>query len=219
MKTMHLKLVITTISLFYSTSLFAAKGPSAIIEDIQGADSALAFMDYVSENEVIKLGKTGKLVIGYLSCRRETITGGTVTVGSVQSHVEKGQVLSEDVECDGGQARLTGQQAASSAALAFRGTKKSIGLGKADITIFGTSPVLRLKQPGADVTIERIDQHDTPQRIRLEGRHLDLADKKLVLAAGGLYKVSLDTGMSKTFKVDKYALDGKIAIVSRLIEL
>ena len=206
--------------LLFPSLLIAAKSPVAIIENIENADSNLSFMDYVTEGQVIKLGANGKLVIGYLSsCRRETITGGTVSVGQQQSQVSKGQVLLEDVECDGGNAQLTGQQAATSAALAFRGTKKQVGLGKADITVFGTSPVVLLKQANTDISIERIDQQSSPITLQVADRHIDLADRSIELEKGGLYKIKTSVGKAVTFKVDKYASQGKIAIVSRLIEL
>lgn len=50
-------------------------------------------MDYVEPGQVIRLGAADGLVLGYLkSCWRETITGGTVTVGTEQSQVAGGEV-------------------------------------------------------------------------------------------------------------------------------
>lgn len=218
---MKINMIIATVTLLISFNAIAGLPPVAIIEDIQASGSKLSFMDYVNEGHVIKLGNNGKLVIGYLnSCRRETITGGTVTVGPLQSRVHKGQLLREDVECDGGNANLTGQQAATSGALAFRGsTKTNVGIGKAELTIYGTAPVIRLQQPNADITIERMDHRSKQYSYHLKDKHIDLADEKLSLALGGLYRISVKGGNSKTFKVDKYAEVGKISIVSRLIDL
>ena len=218
---MKFNTIIATACLLISVNGMAGLPPVAIIEDIQADDSQLSFMDYVSEGRTIQLGKNGKLVLGYLnSCRRETITGGTVTIGPLQSKVNKGQLLREDVECDGGNAKLSGQQAATSGALAFRGSAKpKIGLAKADLTIYGTAPVIRVKQSNANITIERMDKRSKRYSYHLEAKHIDLADKKVSLALGGLYRISLKDGSSKTFKVDKYAEMGKISIVSRLIDL
>ena len=215
------KITLASIGLLLSINVHASLPPVAIIEDINASGNTLSFMDYVNEGQIIKLGSTGKLVIGYLnSCLRETITGGTVTVGAHQSNVSKGQLLREDVECDGGNAKLSGQQAATSGALAFRGTKKSkIGVRKPDLTIFGASPVIRLQQSNANITIERMDQQSKPYVYQLKGKHIDLADKNISLSLGGVYRVAIDGGNSKTFKVDKYAKMGKISIVSRLIDL
>jgi len=218
---MKISTIIGALSLLFSVNAMAGLPPVAIIEDIQTDKSKLSFMDYVTEGRVIQLGSNGKLIIGYLnSCRRETITGGTVTVGSSQSKVDKGQLLREDVECDGGNADLSGQQAATSGALAFRGSAKAkVGLAKADLTIYGTAPVIRVKQSNADITIERMDKRSKRYAYHLDTKHIDLADKKVSLALGGLYRISIKGGGSKTFKVDKYAEMGKISIVSRLIDL
>jgi len=218
---MKLNAIIAVTVLFTSMNTQASLPPAAIIENIEANDSSLSFMDYVTEGRVIKLGDAGKLTIGYLnSCIRETITGGTVVVGKKQSQITKGQLLREDVECDGGNAKLTGQQAATSGALAFRGTPKSnIGVRKVDLTIYGTAPVIRTKQENADITIERIDQQSKLYTYQLKGKHIDLADKKLSLSLGGTYRIEVKNGNSKTFRVDKYAEVGKISIVSRLIDL
>lgn len=106
------KTFIATLSLV-STSLLQAATPVAIIEDIQASNTGLLFMDYVNEGQVIKLGKEESITLGYLlSCQRETITGGTVTIGEQQSKVSKGRLLREEVECSGGQAKLSGNKPA-----------------------------------------------------------------------------------------------------------
>jgi len=218
---MKLSAIITVISLIISINAMAGLPPVAIIEDIQAKGSKLSFMDYVNEGRVIQLGSKGKLIIGYLhSCRRETITGGTVTIGSMQSRVDKGELLREDVECDGGNAKLSGQQAATSGALAFRGSPKAkVGIGKADLTIYGTAPVIRTSQANASITIERMDKRSQRLSYQVKANHIDLADHKVSLVNGGLYRITVKNGASKTFKVDKYAETGKISIVSRLIDL
>ena len=71
--------------------------------------------------QVIKLAPSDVLVLSYLkSCEHETITGGTVTVGTERSDVQGGQVVRAKVPCDGGKMRLTAEQASQSAASAFR---------------------------------------------------------------------------------------------------
>jgi len=218
---MKTKVFFALLGLSITMNAHAGLSPVAIIEDINAKESTLSFMDYVNEGQVIKLGTSGKLVIGYLnSCQRETITGGTVTIGAEKSKVSKGQLLSEDVECDGGNASLSGQQAATSGALAFRGTTKSkIGIRKPDLTIYGTAPVVRTKNIGAEISIERVDKKGKTHTYRLKGKHIDLADKKLSLSLGGTYRIEVKGGDSKTFLVDKYAESGKISVVSRLIDL
>ena len=219
---MRNRAILASFGLLISMNTHASLPPVAIIEDIQATQNTLSFMDYVNEGQVIKLGNSGKLVVGYLSsCLRETITGGTVTIGSRQSQVTDGQLLREDVECDGGNANLSGQQAATSGALAFRGpaTRTKIGVRKVDLTIYGTAPVVRTRNANSDVVIERIDKQARPHVYHLKNKYIDLADEKLSLALGGTYRIKIKGGNSKTFKVDKYAEAGKIPIVSRLIDL
>ena len=67
-------------------------------------------MDYVEPGQVIRLGAADGLVLGYLkSCWRETITGGTVTVGTEQSQVAGGEVARVLVQCEGGNSSATRQ--------------------------------------------------------------------------------------------------------------
>src|ERR1700682_6454992 len=86
--------------------------PTALVEDVKSATTDIEFMDYVGSGQVIKLEPRDVLVLSYLkSCEHETITGGTVTVGSERSDVRDGQVVRAKVPCNGGKIRLTSQQA------------------------------------------------------------------------------------------------------------
>lgn len=70
---------------------------------MKSATADIEFMDYVGKSQVIKLEPHDVLVLSYLkSCEHETITGGTVTVGSERSEVQDGQVVRSKVACDGG---------------------------------------------------------------------------------------------------------------------
>ena len=65
-----------------------------MVEEIQGSVPGIAFMHYVDPGQVIHLGAHDRIVLGYLnSCWRETIRGGTVTVGAEQSEVAGGEVV------------------------------------------------------------------------------------------------------------------------------
>ena len=53
----------------------------ALVESSNSASVAL--MDYVQAGQIIRLGPHETIVLSYMSsCMRETITGGTVTVGT-----------------------------------------------------------------------------------------------------------------------------------------
>src|SRR3954454_15475349 len=76
--------------------------PTALVEDVQSATAGVEFMDYVGNRQVINLAPGDVLVLSYLkSCEHETITGGTVKVGTERSEVQGGQVVRTTVPCDG----------------------------------------------------------------------------------------------------------------------
>ena len=80
-----------------------AADPVAIVEEVTAAKPTVQFMDYVSSGTVIRLRASDSLVLGYIrSCWRETIRGGVVKVGLLQSTVTGGSVTRQKVECDGG---------------------------------------------------------------------------------------------------------------------
>src|SRR6516165_3025693 len=99
--------------------------PTALVEDLKSTTAEVEFMDYVGVGQVIRLAPRDVLVLSYLkSCAHETITGGvgggSVTVGLEASEVRGAQIVRAKVACDGGQIRLSSQQASKSAASTFR---------------------------------------------------------------------------------------------------
>jgi hypothetical protein len=94
----------------------AARAQVALVEDVNSKSAGVQSMDYVTSGKQIRLGKQDTLVLSYLkSCWRETIAGGTVTVGAEQSDVQGGSVQRQKVDCDGDRLILTAQQASQSA--------------------------------------------------------------------------------------------------------
>src|ERR1700732_3345821 len=90
----------------------AAAEEVALVEDIAAPSAGVQFMDYLSTGQVIRLRAGETIVIDYLrSCLRETIAGGSITIGAEESLVAGGQIRREKVECDGGKMLLTAEQA------------------------------------------------------------------------------------------------------------
>ena len=92
----------------------AAADPTgiAVVESLTGNPSGVEFMDYVRAGQVIRLGPHQTIVLSYMaSCVRETITGGTVTVGTQRSEVQSGHVRRIEGHCYGGRMELTGEEA------------------------------------------------------------------------------------------------------------
>jgi hypothetical protein len=114
--------------------------PIALVEDVKSASADIEFMDYVGTGQVIKLEPKDVLVLSYLkSCEHETITGGTVRVGMDKSEVDGGKVARAKVPCNGGNMKLSAQQANASGASSFRLQNASF-----DPTIYGLPPVVQI---------------------------------------------------------------------------
>ena len=65
-----------------------AEQPVAIVEAVRAPAAGVQVFDYLRPGRVVRLGESGRLVLGYLrSCLRETITGGEVVVGTMESAV------------------------------------------------------------------------------------------------------------------------------------
>jgi hypothetical protein len=193
--------------------------PTALVEDVKSATADVEFMDYVGNRQVIKLGPGDILVLSYLkSCERETITGGTVTVGAERSTVQGGEVVRTTVPCDGGKMRLSAQQASQSAASAFR-------LQNADIrpTLHARTPVVELPKNLTSedrvLLIERADRRGERHKFEIgdgSGRFYDLAKTKVSLARGGIYDASIGSHKVR-FRIDPKAKSGQAPVVSRLL--
>ena len=88
----------------------AAADPTgiAVVESLTGNPSGVEFMDYVRAGQVIRLSPHQTIVLSYMaSCVRETITGGTVTVGTQRSEVQSGHVRRIEGHCYSGRMELT----------------------------------------------------------------------------------------------------------------
>ena len=121
-----------------------AQEPAALVEDVTSKSAGVEFMDYVVPGRVLKLAAADQLVLGYLrSCWRETITGGTVTIGLEQSEVAGGTVRRQKVQCDGGRMRLTQAQAQQSGAMVFRAPPTTVRpADQPQLTLYGLSPLV-----------------------------------------------------------------------------
>lgn len=174
-------------------------------------------MDYVEPGQVITLPGKGTLVLGYMqSCLRETINGGTVTVGRKQSQVRGGKVVVEQVECDGGRLRLTSKQTGKSAVLVLRVPPKAAATARPMLKLYGASPVLLVTAGSGAVTITRLDQSSPDLTVEIRARFVDLAATQQALAPGGVYRATVGN-RSIVFSIDAFASPGSGPIIGRLI--
>lgn len=198
--------------------------PAALVEDVAAKGAGVDFMDYVDAGRVIRLGTGGSLVLSYLkSCVRETVTGGTVTVGLDQSRIEGGKVAREVVSCDGGKLALTTEQSAKSGTMVFRKAPSAGSLPPPAIVLYGTAPVIDLPG-GGDLVIERLDRPGETLALKIGGQQLlrgafyDMAKTDRTLAAGGLYRASIGD-RQMVFRIDANARPGRGPVIGRLLRL
>ena len=204
-----------------------AQTPVALVEDVTGAPPGIEFMDYVSPGKVITLGPRDAIVLGYIrSCWRETIRGGTVTIGQDQSEVSGGAVERLKVRCDGGRMELAAEQARQGATSVMRDPNsrpRRAALPKPQFILHGRSPVVELKG-GGTVVIERLDAAGETFTLELPRAKLrrdtfaDLADLGVSLSPGGLY-VARAGERQVAFQVDGEAPAGKAPLAGRLLRL
>ncbi len=195
--------------------------PTALVEDVKGTGVDVEFMDYVGAGQVIKLRPSDVLVLSYLkSCEHETITGGTVTVGTDHSELDGGKVVRTKVACDGGKVELASKQATETAATAFR-----LQSASHEPTLYARSAMIEIPRlnPGEshELVIERIDRPGERLEIKINerlanGGFYDMAKTGRRLTPGATYRASI--GDRKiTFKVDASAKSGQASVVSRLL--
>jgi hypothetical protein len=195
--------------------------PTALVEDVKSASADIEFMDYVGAGQVIKLAPNDVLVLSYLkSCEHETIAGGTVRVGSEKSEVDGGKIVRTKVPCNGGNMKLSQQQANASGASSYR-----LQNAHFEPTVYALPPVIQIPKlrngENRTFVIERTSRPS--ERFALEiddslagGGFYDLAKTDTRLRRGALYTATL--GSRKfTFKVDAKAKTGKAPVISRLL--
>jgi len=196
----------------------AAAEEVALVEDIAAASTGVQFMDYLSTGQVIRLRAGEKIVIDYLrSCLRETIAGGTVTIGAAESLVAGGQIHREKVECDGGRMMLTAEQASKSGVMVFR---KVSPKPQSSLTLYGASPLIDLKG-GGKVVFERLDRAGDSRVVdivpgKVRSPPYDGAKHDLALAPGGTYRATAGA-KELVFRVAESAKPGPSPIVGRLL--
>jgi hypothetical protein len=188
---------------------------AALVEDVKSATASVEFMDYVGPGQVIALAPGDLLVLSYFkSCQHETITGGTVRIGSEKSEVEGGNVVRITVPCNGGTMKLSAQQANASGASSFRLQNATF-----ETTVHALPPVIEIPKMHAGenrtLVIERVNRPKERITVEIEdavasgGGFYDLAKTGTQLRRGALYAVSLGD-RTLNFRVDARAKLAKI---------
>ena len=195
--------------------------PTALVEEVKSASADVEFMDYVGAGQVIKLEPSDVLVLSYLkSCEHETITGGTVRVGSEKSEVDGGKLVRRKVPCGGSSMKLSQQQANASGASSYR-----LQNAHFEPTVYALPPVIQIPKlrsgDGRTIIIERTNHPSERFALEIEeslagGGFYDLAKTDARLRRGAQYTATLGS-RKVTFKVDAKAKTGKTPVISRLL--
>lgn len=159
--------------------------PVAIVEEASDDVAARPF-DYLREGDEIILPVGSRLVVGYLaSCRRETIEGGIVAIGTIKSTVTGGQLKFEQVNCDGGQILLDTRQVQASGVIVFRGGEDH------ETMVYSATPVISLSGGGTGepVEIRRLDRTEAVVTLPFEAGRGGVFEVETILTPGGLYEV------------------------------
>lgn len=191
--------------------------PAAIVEDVSPTQTDVQVFDYLEVGNTVHLSADETLILGYLaSCLRETIQGGNVTIGALQSTVAGGLVIREQVECDGGYTDLSSAEASQSGVITFRqGPESGHGSRSNPILVFSLAPAFHVPDRVSEIVIRRLDRWEQERRFMVGGRWLDLHETVERLAAGGLYEVQAGS-QTVVFKVVPHAAaDGPL--VGRLV--
>lgn len=221
-----LRLSMMLLKMAGSVALAAApRAPVAVIESMTGELPGIHFMDYLDPGQVIRLTPRDTIVVGYMrTCWQETITGGTVTVGTEQSEVLGGRVERSRTHCDGGRMLLTSEHDDVSAGSSFRAPPKSPpGRPQPEFTLYGRSPIIEVK-PNGTLVVERLDQPGERHEIKLaadrltQSAFIDLAQAGIVLAPGGVYRATAGE-REMVFQIDPDAAVGDRPIIGRLVRL
>jgi hypothetical protein len=195
----------------------------ALVENVSGNSAGVELMDYLETGRTIRLGPRDTIVISYLSsCMRETITGGTVTVGMEESEVQSGKVARNKVQCDAGKMLVPAEGTSQFGGRIFRGAS-----GGEPPILYGRSPILEVKAPGK-LVIQRIDQSneryelDLSKQQLVRGAFYDFTRSGRTLVPGGTYRASMTYKAGSKpeeveFKIDPAALPGHTPLSGRLL--
>jgi hypothetical protein len=200
----------------------AVAAPSALVESVSAAVPGVTPMGYLSAGTTVELGTSTTLVIDYLSkCVRETITGGTVTIGADQSAVANGHVSRKRMDCEGGDLQVAADVSDQGAVTEYR----LVG-DTPTLTIHSTAPLVLARTAGS-LVIERIDKaepEDSPIAVQAAPNGdpvrvtIDFALERHELAPGGIYRITLGT-RKLVFRVDPAAAGAAAPLLARLLPI
>lgn len=165
-----------------TSAALAAGKRVALVEDGGAAKAGIGLFSLLSAGTTFELGTGETIVIGYMtSCRRETITGGQVTIGEKESAVAGGKLAAESVQCGEPRLALSAAEAQQSATVAFRPADSLKHVYSRDLLLMGRgSPTIFLE-------IVEAGSGKSVKKLQTETGYFDLAVEAVALQPGGTY--------------------------------
>lgn len=197
-----------------------AEGLTAIVESVSPGREDIRAFDLLAEGTVIELKAGEKLVLGYMdSCAHEEITGGRVTIGAVESVVDGGDVKRTVTPCNGSVDPDSAAGSNEAAVVAIRGAGSATKIDGVRV-VPSVQPVFVMEdgEVPADpsLIIQRLDREESPIRVSLFGRTLDLRQTGMKLTPGGVY--SATCGNRKVpFKIADNAGVARVVTLQRVV--
>ncbi|HEV8392426.1 MAG TPA: hypothetical protein VGQ35_21405 [Dongiaceae bacterium] len=196
-----------------------AQDLTAIVESVSPPREDVRSFDLLLEGTVIELKAGDTLVLGYMeSCAHEEIKGGRVTIGAAQSTVEGGEVNRTTLPCNGSVDPDSAAGANEAAVVAIRGLG---GTGGANVRVVpAVQPVFVLPEgeipADPSLVIQRLDRQESPIRVSLFGRTLDLKQTGMKLTPGGIY-AAICGDRKVAFKIADNAGVGQVVTLQRVV--
>lgn len=194
--------------------------PVAIVEDATANVTAIPPFHLLREGDSLSLASDQGVILSYLqSCQRETIRGGQVAIGRLQSDVTGGAVQRQTISCDPAALDLTPAEASQSAALAFRDPDSAADADpiarEAAFVLASRLPVV-IALDLANLTIEDRRNPARTWQVQSTDGIFELAAGDLPLDKGGVYRIS-GGDRSLVFRIGREATDAPLPLLKRLI--
>lgn len=197
-----IRLCVVTSGLVLAAGGALAVGKSVALIEESTAASVQEF-DLFKEGDSFNLSAGETVVIGYMtSCTRETITGGSVTIGAKESDVAGGKVAREEVQCTEPRLELTAAESQEGAVIAFRpaGAKKH--------TFTCTPLLMRSDKQTLFVEIVEAETGTVVASLQSDAANIDLAAEKIELQPGRMYHIKRSGYNMIMLEIDKTAKPG-----------
>jgi hypothetical protein len=216
-------LALSLMLMIAAPGLARADNAVVLVESVSASITGITAMSYVNSGTQIDLGPSGVIVLDHLAdCSRETVTGGSLLVGALQSQVAGGVIARSQWPCGGQQLQLAASMSTGGGQV-YRGFSGPVSQQTDLLDMHSTAPVILATDIG-NLQITRIDQTAIPIIIPVTAASssqpaaIDMAALHLALTPGAIYCISLGE-QNLTFRVDPAAAGAAQPLLARLLPI